>query len=332
VVTFTIKESMMNAGDIIDVTLGGQVASVQLSGPNQEVELKFDNVAYTDDLRIRGLDAKSPIGSQETRLLGLALSGLSVVAGSREADLPRRPFSEFVSGLMARKRRFFAKNANSIAAASVVYTTVFNPIDGRKNWPDIIKAFVFALRENAGALLIVKITHSELQPFLGDLCSYLVSMAPFQCRIVFLHGYLDDDEYQNLIRATSFIVNASKGEGQCLPLMEFMSSGVPAIAPDNTAMSDYISSQNAFVVKSSIEPAVWPQDPRLLFRTTRYRINWESLYDAFKESYRLAVSRKQDYALMSKASIAALQQYCSMESATERMREFLGSSGPGGAG
>jgi glycosyltransferase involved in cell wall biosynthesis len=141
--------------------------------------------------------------------------------------------------------------------------------------------------------------------------------------VVFVHGFLEYEEYVDLVRNTSFIVNASRGEGQCLPLMEYMSSGVPAISPDNTAMADYVTPENAFIVKSTVEPAVWPQDPRMLFRTTRYRINWESLYLAFQESYRIARTDEQAYARMSEAAIESLRRYCSIDVAEERLRQFL---------
>ena len=105
--------------------------------------------------------------------------------------------------------------------------------------------------------------------------------------------------------------------------MEFMSSGVPALAPDNTAMADYISEDNAFIVKSTIEPAVWPQNPSLSFRTTHYRINWESLYNAFRESYRVATRDREHYRHMTQAAAQSLHQYCSLEKAIARLANFL---------
>ena len=43
-------------------------------------------------------------------------------------------------------------------------------------------------------------------------------------------------------------MNASRCEGLYLPLMEFMSCGTPAIAPDHSAMADYMDAQVGFVV------------------------------------------------------------------------------------
>ena len=47
-----------------------------------------------------------------------------------------------------------------------------------------------------------------------------------------------------------------------MPLMEFMSAGRPVIAPRHTAMADYIDESSAFIVASSPEHNVWPDDPR----------------------------------------------------------------------
>ena len=70
----------------------------------------------------------------------------------------------------------------------------------------------------------------------------------------------------------------------CMPLMEFMSAGVPAIAPDHTAMADYITTDNAFIVRGTREHNVWPHDPEQMFRTMRYRIEWDSIVEAFEDA------------------------------------------------
>src|SRR5690554_4633707 len=51
---------------------------------------------------------------------------------------------------------------HTLELTGVVYTTVFNPADGRKNWRDMLSAFCFALGEHEDATLILKITHHRL--------------------------------------------------------------------------------------------------------------------------------------------------------------------------
>ena len=44
----------------------------------------------------------------------------------------------------------------------VIYVSVFNPQDGRKNWHRLITAFCWAFREIDDATLVLKITHNDL--------------------------------------------------------------------------------------------------------------------------------------------------------------------------
>ncbi|MDN6872631.1 glycosyltransferase family 1 protein [Pseudomonas citronellolis] len=205
----------------------------------------------------------------------------------------------------------------------VIYTSVFNPYDGRKNWIDMLGAFCWAFRDCEDATLVLKLTHHCIDDALADMLHHLYKLRPYRCRFVLIHGYLEDADYERLVEATSYVVNTSYGEGQCLPLMEFMSCGKPAIAPRNTAMLDYIDSDNAFVVDCTEELTAWPHDPRAAYRTLRYITNWDSLLAAYQESYRVAKEDPQRYAHMSEAAVNALQAFCSLEQAQARLSAFL---------
>ncbi len=206
----------------------------------------------------------------------------------------------------------------------VVYVTVFNPKDGRKNWHQLITAFCWAFRETPDATLVLKITQNDLASYYTELMTLLAQLTPFACRVVVMHGYLDDEQYAGLYQAASFYVNASRCEGLCLPLMEFMSSGKPVIAPDHTAMEDYIDESVAFVVGSSEELTIWPQDTRIIYRTLRYRPDWGSLKNAYERSYRMAKTRPQDYQRMSAAAVQRMHDYCSFAPVQKRMADFFG--------
>ena len=206
----------------------------------------------------------------------------------------------------------------------VVYVTVFNPKDGRKNWHQLITAFCWAFRETADATLVLKITQNDLASYYSELMTLLAQLSPFACRVVVMHGYLDDAQYTRLYAAASYYVNASRCEGLCLPLMEFMSSGKPVIAPDHTAMEDYIDDSVAFVIKSSEEPAIWPQDSRLIYRTLRHRPDWASLKQAYEDSYRMAKDQPERYRQMSVAAVERMHDYCAFAPVQTRMAEFFG--------
>jgi glycosyltransferase involved in cell wall biosynthesis len=205
----------------------------------------------------------------------------------------------------------------------VVYTTVLNPHDGRKNWIDMLDAFVWGLRNQADATLILKLTHSEPDGAISRMLERLSKLTPFLCRVVLIDGYLSDDDYARLMSATTFAVNSSHGEGQCLPLMEFMSAGKPAVTPDHSAMADYATTENAFLVASSPEPAFWPHDPRNIYRTLRRRLVFESLMKAFTDSYAVARRDPLRYAAMSEAAHETMRAHCSEAETIRRLRPIL---------
>lgn len=207
----------------------------------------------------------------------------------------------------------------------VVFTTLLNPADSRKNWVDIVTAFCWAFREQPNATLIVKMTHHDLEYYRVVLITLLSRLSPFACRVVVLHGFLDDGQYADLIRASTFYVNASSGEGLCLPLMEFLSAGVPAIAPTHTAMADYIDDSLAFTVRCSLEPFCWPHDPSGIFTTHRHRLNWQSLMEAFRSAHATAVDDPERYRRMSRAAEQRMRTSASVQSVGARLRDFFAS-------
>jgi glycosyltransferase involved in cell wall biosynthesis len=212
---------------------------------------------------------------------------------------------------------------HSLDVSGVAFTTILNPSDGRKNWYDILTAFVWAFRENPDATLIVKLVHFDRDSACWALLQEMRKLAPYQCRIVVIHGYLADAAFAELVRATTFAVNASHAEGQCLPLMEFMSAGKPAIAPHHTALADYIEATNSFLVEGSLEWAAWPQDPRLMLRCTRHRINWESLVRAFTDAWDVATNDPQRYHDMSTSAVVSLERHCSGRVVSARLADLL---------
>lgn len=211
----------------------------------------------------------------------------------------------------------------TLSLSGVVYTTVLNPNDGRKNWDDMAAGFVWAFRDTPDATLVLKLTHADMIEGVQMVLKHLVKLKPFKCRIVVVHGLLDDEAYDALVAATSYTVNTANGEGQCLPLMEFMSAGRPAVAPRHTAMIDYISTDNAFVIASRSRPAFWPHDERHAVRCTRNEVVFVDVVRQFRESYRVACEDPGRYAAMSAAAVAALQAFCSDEVVTARLAEVL---------
>jgi glycosyltransferase involved in cell wall biosynthesis len=235
-----------------------------------------------------------------------------------------RPGEAGVSVSTSRSNDGVAANAATrLILKGTVYASIFNPADGRKNWLDIVTAFCWAFREEADKTLVLKMSHHNRSTFLGDLFLMFSRLAPFKCRVIAIHGYLSVEEMAGLVAVTDFVVNASVAEGQCLPLLEFMAEGVPAISPDHTAMETYINPDNAFVVASSHQPHIWPNDPRESYRTLSNRIDWDSLRQAYGDSASVASDEPERYALMAAASRSVVERNYSSQEVEKRLRKFL---------
>jgi glycosyltransferase involved in cell wall biosynthesis len=204
----------------------------------------------------------------------------------------------------------------------VVYVSVLNPNDGRKNWIDMVSAFCWAFREVEDATLVLKMTHHDIELYRGTLLVLLTRLLPFRCRVLVLHGFLEDEQYLQLIRASTYYVNASSGEGLCLPLMEFLCGGKPSVAPTHTAMADYLSPDFSFPVATSLEPWCWPHDPKGMLLTHSHRLNWHSLMQAYRASYAVAGDAER-YRGMSCAALERMSRFCSLERVSSELAGFF---------
>lgn len=215
-------------------------------------------------------------------------------------------------------------SSQTITVSGVVYTSIFNPFDGRKNWESMLTAFCYAHRENRRATLIMKISANHYAAFTDAVVDTLRKLAPIKCRVIVIYGFLEEEEYEKLLKGTSFYVNTSFGEGQCIPLMEFLSAGVPAISPGVTAMADYIRRWHSLVVKTHIEPTHWQHDPREKYRCMHYRVDWQSLRKAYRTSYWLAMPLGLPlYKVMQIMAMFKLSRHCSFKACTKELRKLV---------
>jgi hypothetical protein len=206
----------------------------------------------------------------------------------------------------------------------IIFTSVLSPKDGRKNWQDILTAFATAFRDAPQATLVLKMIGNDPAYWWWEFNLIVKRLPAFACRVVVIACYLDEQTYEKLIGATHFVVNASLAEGQCLPLVEFMSAHRPAIAPRHTAMLDYVTADNTLIVESSLEFCAWPHDPRNHLNTTRYRIEWSSLRNAFEHAMRIVTNEPARYETMANAAATSVRNYCADDVAGPRLAAFLG--------
>lgn len=211
----------------------------------------------------------------------------------------------------------------SFELSGVVFTALFNPGDGRKNWVDMLTAFCVAFRDSGDATLVFKLGSTDYEAAINDMLICMARLPKFACRVVLLSGFLEGEDFEALIEASLFVVNASYGEGQCLPLMEFLSCGRPAVAPRNSAMLDYIDAEVGFVVDGWLQARAWPQDPRAAFRTCQQQIDWESLVRAYRAAYDCFTQQPERYLQLSQNAVQRMQNHCSRRVAKERLKQFL---------
>ena len=255
--------------------------------------------------------------------------GSALVFDSRNLDLSLFSYGDDARSLRALRLLQMSAAADAgrparrVRLKGVVYTSVLNPADGRKNWEDMMAGFIYAFRDEPDATLILKTTHRELSEGVLKILQDLPKLGRCRCRILVVHGMLDDADYAALVEATSYAVNTSHGEGQCLPLMEFMSAGRPALAPRHTAMIDYIGVDNAFVISSHHRPAFWPHDVRQALRCLRHQVDFADVVRRYRESFMVARDDPQRYAAMSRAAVAALDAFCSDEVVAARLRQVF---------
>ena len=305
-----------NQGRSIDVQIGDCTRSLKLSATMTSVTLPFSLGLEANSIHFSGLLAEPVPGARDHRTLGLGLSKLSLRPVGKVGAMPGAPAVALQP----------AQSTEKLAALQLdgsVYTSLFNPEDGRKNWKDIVTAFCWAFREDAGKTLLLKMSHHNKSVFMGDLLLLFSKLHPFKCRVVAIHGFLSTAHLQGMIAATDYYVNASSAEGQCLPLLEYMAEGVPAIAPDHTAMESYISAQNAFVVQSSLAPQAWPIDPRRAYRTTTQRISWDSLRQCFLDSAAVLAQDEDRYREMSEEAVRVVGERYSSDRISRDLAVFL---------
>ena len=156
----------------------------------------------------------------------------------------------------------------------------------------------------------------------------LKRLAPMKCRVIAIDAMLEDDSYLALMQGSHYALNASHGEGQCLPLMEFMALGKPAVAPHHTGMLDYLEDDNGFPFRSSSEPASWPQDPTNRVRTARQRVDMEALVNAISESYHTARLDWPRYQSLSLKAAEKIRAWAGAGAIEVKLRQLLQTNAP----
>jgi len=131
---------------------------------------------------------------------------------------------------------------------------VLNPEDFRKNLEAMLRAFDHFSRKREDAILLVKVltasSRFDLLEVLSDVIPNKMSSGTvFQSdHIVFFNDFLSEPELSSLYCIADHYLCTSLCEGQNLPLLEAMAHGVVPVTTANTAMADFINTENAVVI------------------------------------------------------------------------------------
>src|SRR5262249_41541279 len=126
-----------------------------------------------------------------------------------------------------------------------------------------------------------------------------------------------------LARGSTYYVNATRAEGACLPLQDFLAAGRPGISPLHTAMTDYFHDELGFVVDSRPEPARWPHDPEEWCSTTWHHLSWPSLSEQLRAGYAVATDRPRHYRVLASRSREQIEDFASAERVWPRLAAAL---------
>jgi glycosyltransferase involved in cell wall biosynthesis len=220
---------------------------------------------------------------------------------------------------------FFPRSAE-LDLSGIVYTTVLNPNDPRKNWHDLLSAFLLALADREDATLVLKVVVSPallLKALNLVYAHYRRLGVRHRCRLALVPDYLSDEQMRELARGSTYYLNTSHAEGACLPLQDFLAAGRPGVAPSHTALADYFHDGVGFVVASHPEPTCWPHDPDGRCTTTWHRLVWQSLGEQLRASYAVARSDTRRYRSLAEQGRAEMAAFAGAEQVWPRLAAAL---------
>jgi glycosyltransferase involved in cell wall biosynthesis len=300
--------------------LGGQTCTVVPRANVQALKLDFDLPEPAQVLGFTGVSSVPSSESADPRTLGIGLCCVAIDELEPPVETPARP------------RPVSAHLRQQLALHGTVYTSVLNPLDDRKNWVLLVSAFCTAFADRDDVTLLLKMTHNLQRSYIFELHKLMQRLPAFACRVVAVHGFLDEQDYGELVRRTDFYVNVSKAEGLCIPLMEFMSCGKPALAPRHTSLLDYLDDSNSIAIEATTEPCIWPHDERAVLRTLQYRVSWESTVAALRRSFSVYHEDPDSYRRMGAAAAGAMARYCGIDGVTADIGAFLDAALPRAGG
>jgi len=278
---------------------------------------------------ILGAHSRRPRGGRPNdREIARASRDLNGVTWEPLAILPR--VQATMDGAARSRGATLASIMTSLAVENpTLYLSVFNVHDYRKQVEPLLEGFLRFSERNPNSILLLKMSTPHRGKRLANriLLEEQVSDAGRMVRpmvsdrVWITDGVLTRAELNRLYDAATFYICTSHAEGQNLPLLEAMARGVVPVTVDHTAMSDYISDNDAVVIPSHTRPL----DIRLAARYRMYGVE-TNYVDA--DDVRCALQRAEDmddgaYAHRSSASWEEVRSQFGLEAFGDRLRTLI---------
>lgn len=142
----------------------------------------------------------------------------------------------------------------------LVILSILNPHEPGKNLTALIGGFLEFHNEHPNSLLLLKLVVDNTGDRLDDLLTGILRLHISGYELIdsnavwLATAQLADPVSADLYRFSSAYLCSSSAEGQNAPLQEAMACGVVPITTRHTAMLDYISEDNAVIIRSQPNP------------------------------------------------------------------------------
>ncbi len=213
-----------------------------------------------------------------------------------------------------------------------VFLSIFNPGDPRKNAAALILGFQeFIQRTKRHDLLIIKLvldgTKGSLRRALSEhLPKFFDEIGvPFgliDCpNIMVVRDQLSAEEIEMLYQAADFYVCTSGAEGQGLPVQEAMAAGLVPISTRETAMEDYVDSENGIVMQAA--PAPIPHQVSAAYGI--WGVTWRlvSPHEVARALAEAAALPDADYARRSRAAVEKIKSLYGFAPVAARLKQRI---------
>jgi glycosyltransferase involved in cell wall biosynthesis len=192
-----------------------------------------------------------------------------------------------------------------------IILSILNPHDLRKNLGALVGGFLEFHSEHPDWILLLKLIVDNTNDRLDNVLAGILSMRISGYELIdsdaiwLTTAYVPDPVLADLYRLPSAYLCASSAEGQNLPLQEAMAWGLVPVTPCHTAMLDYITDNNAVVIRSQRRPIDRPDTAIGADPDASWHISTSSdVAHALRRFALLDASRRRELGERARATIA----------------------------